>query len=139
MRFAPLFVLALAIVACGGDDFEGPPSQPPPSILGTYTIQTVDGEPLPWKSVDFPDLTVEVLSATITLDSDQSWSLIATLRETRLGEVTTDATTTTGTFVQSGEDLLLTDDDGETYSGTVNDGTLTFVFAGFTWVAVKQD
>ena len=134
MRFTSLALLALMLVACGGDDPQGPT---PPSIFGTYAVETIDGEPLPYTSVDLPDLTVEVLNASYRLNSDMTWSLEAALRETRLGEVTTETTTETGTFVQNGDALELTDSDGEVYSGTLSGEILTVIFAGLSWVAVK--
>jgi hypothetical protein len=131
--YAPI-LLALVLAACGGDE---DPQGPSSTIYGTYVVETMDGESLPFAVIEVPDLTVEAVAASYTLNSDMTWTIDYTLRETRLGEVTIEELTDGGTYVVNSGVLTLTDHDGEDYPGTLSGTTLTVELAGFVWVAVK--
>ena len=66
-----------------------------------------------------------------------TWRFDYTLRETRIGEVTSSDVLVTGTYVRSMNDLELTDDDGEMRPGSVSGDSLTSTFAGHPLVAVR--
>ena len=78
-----LAFLVFGLVACGD-------STGPESVVGTYTLQTVNGEGLP-AVIDEIGTTFlkEITAGSITLNEDLTCSFSLSERETEDGEVTT--------------------------------------------------
>jgi hypothetical protein len=116
--------LAMLLVACGGDSATGPSS-----VAGSYTLRTVNGGGLP--AVVF--LTAaekgEIVSSSIALAGDNSWSGDLTIRDTDLtnGVVFPDLRIPIGgTYSLNSGTIKLTDADNQlTFNGTVGGGTMT--------------
>ena len=127
-RLALLALGALTFLGtgCGDDDPSGPRG-----VTGSYTLRTVNGQNVPATVYEGSDLgfqlKVEVLSGRITLNSNGTFQDVTTVRQTiGTGPSSTDDFTTSGTWVQSGSTLTLTDPtEDETYTLTVQgDGSL---------------
>lgn len=126
---------ALVLGACGGgDDPVGPSLQ----SIGTYTLSTVNGQPLP--ALIFQDATrkVEILSDVVTLNENGTWSEMASLRTTTpTGAVTTAPSTDSGTYSVNGSALLLSSGQSGTTTATLLGGSLTIADAGLVLVYLK--
>ena len=115
-------ILATAVLAGGllpawGDDPTGPES-----VAGTYILQTINGEALPY----LVQVGFSVTAGSIQLNSDGTYTISLTV--TGLG-----AQIITGTFTVDGSTITL--DDGTT--GTVSGDTITVVADGDTFVFRK--
>jgi hypothetical protein len=98
---ATAFVL-LALTACGGSD--GPSGPSGGSIgLGEYTLQAVDGKPMP---AAFTDSTV--LSGKLTF-SDDGWSQLTVVQYAVGGSDTGDTLTLSGEWEADGTNITLFD------------------------------
>lgn len=142
MRITGLILLfgTLAVAACGDNDNNFVPIQP----LGTFTLQSVNGQTLPATIVDSvsPPLRVDVLSGSITFNADGTFSEFASLQSTIGGIVSQRSVTCTGTFSFAGTTLnfvgvVVTQDCGGTFVGTLNNGTLTASILGRPAVFVR--
>lgn len=69
--------LLLVAMACGGDSNAGI-TAPPVSIVGTYSLKTVGGSPLP-ATVVLSGLTAQVTQGTISMNTDQTFSYTITV------------------------------------------------------------
>ena len=126
---------ALVFGACGGG---GDPVGPSLESIGTYTLSTVNGQPLP--ALIFQDATrkVEILSDVVTLRENGTWSETASLRTTPpAGAVTTATTNDGGTYSIDGSALLLSSGQSGTTTATLLGGSLTIADVGLVLVYVK--
>ncbi|MFG1691135.1 lipocalin family protein [Gemmatimonadota bacterium] len=128
-----LIVLALVAVltACGGSSTE------PEPIWGTYNLTTIAGQPLPYVLIQVGADMLEVTAGHMRLNSDHTFSTALTLRLTEDGVEDTETGTNSGTFTVSGSSLTFTDSDGETFTGSLTDKTLTLIEDGDAFVFVK--
>jgi hypothetical protein len=114
----------MLLVACGGDSATGPAP-----VTGSYSLRTVNGGGLP--AVVYQDASEkdEIVSSSIALAADNSWSGSLTIRGTDLtnGVVFPDLTLPIGgTYSLNSGTIKLTDADHQlTFDGTVGGGTLT--------------
>ena len=119
-------LLGLLLAACGGDKSSGPSGH-----AGTYTLRTVNGSNVPFTMVSIvvggSVYKLEVLSGSITLNADGTFSQTATFRETDGTDVTTESYPTSGTYTLSGTALTLNSSDGESLGGSLSGGAITFV------------
>jgi hypothetical protein len=91
-RTALLLATSLLVAACS--DSSGPSGD---SINGTYALRTVNGQNLPFPVLVIgTDFRLEVLSGSLTVNGNGTFSFQLTLRETELGTVDTETQTTTG-------------------------------------------
>ena len=127
-RLALLALGALTFfgTGCGDDDPSGPGG-----VTGTWTLRSVNGQNVPATVYEGSDLgfqlKVEVLSGRLTLSQNGTFQDVTTVRQTiGTGPSSTDDFTTSGTWVQSGSTITLTDPgEDETYTLTVQgDGSL---------------
>lgn len=133
MRFVRLVLTAAVFAGCGGDSATGPGS-----ITGTYELQTVDGDPLPYVVVQIGADRLEITGGRITLNADNTFSDRLEFRLVEDGETTDpDPETVTGTYQASGSSVTLTYPGGETSTVTVSGGTLTQSVEGITFVYRK--
>jgi hypothetical protein len=135
MRRLIALALALTVVACGSDDSTAPSNS---SIAGTWSLQTINGSPLPFTLAPAPT-KIEILSATAIINSNGTWTSSSQTRTT-LGTQAPTTTTETdnGTYTISGSTIALRSSDGTVESGTISGNTFTQVESGFTFVFKKQ-
>jgi hypothetical protein len=115
-----LALLVLGLVACG-DDVIGPED-----IAGTYTLQSVNGQSLPWGEAG-----LEVTAGSITINQSMTCSRSLTGTATDGGTVVTvtDTEVCTCTFV-NGVITFTWDSDGSTDSGSIVGSQLTVTVDG---------
>jgi len=125
LRFAIAAATVAMLAACGSDS-TGPRNT---NVSGTYALTTVDGSSLPFTIPNTGDNTEIVNNATVTLNSDSSYTAVA--NGTENGE---DATiiTDTGHYSVSGSQVTFTSSviQGGNYTGSVSGSTLTVTIIG---------
>jgi len=114
--------VALMSTACGGGDSNGPPS-----IAGTYTLQTVNNAPLPFTTSEDATYKAEILPWVVTLNANNTHSFIFRGRSTDNGVPTENTITSTGTYTVSGSTVDMFDpvDNYNNLTATVDGNTLT--------------
>ncbi len=123
--------MVVLAAACGDDDG---PTATIDSVAGTYTLRTVNGASVPAVAETTP-VRLEILSGSVTLNADRSFTNLLQIRTTDAGTVSTREVRLAGTYTLSGATLTLTDPaqgqirapvaDGAI---TVSDGDVTFVY-----------
>ena len=124
-----LLALVLPLAGCGDTDSTGPS----PSV-GTYALQLVNNAALPATVIAAGPFRREVTAGEISLAGDGSFSSTFSLRETNSGVVSSQTTTTVGTYRQEENALLLRATTGEEILGTLAGNTLTLILAGNVYV-----
>lgn len=133
MRRLLLAIGAVSVIACG--DSTGPGGDP----VGSWELETINDEQLPYTFFQFGTIRSEILSGRLIVRSDGTYENTSTTRDTDGSTVTTTTETFTGTWTASGGSLTLTDDeDGSQINGSVSGNTLTFSEAGFE-VVYRRD
>jgi predicted small lipoprotein YifL len=130
----PVFAALVILAGCGSD---GPPNAGPASVVGTYTLRTINGSPLPYTVVQFDDNKVEVMAYALTLEAGGTWTESGTVRVTEGGTVTTLPSANTGTYTLTGNVISLVGPEARTVSGTVDGVTLRLTEEGFLTVYTK--
>ena len=121
-----LAFLVLGLVACG-DDVIGPED-----IAGTYTLQSIDGQTLPWVILQVGNTySMEIMAGSITINQTMtcSRSLTATLTDGGTVVTITETDVCTYTFV-NGAIMFTWDSDGSTDSGSIVGSQLTLTADG---------
>ncbi len=128
-----LAFLVLGVTACGGD------GTGPESVTGTYRLQTIDGDPLPFVVFEIGAEKIEIAAGSVTLNEDMTCSNIGTFRiTTSSGNVTTNALIELCTYSIDGEALTLTSvADTTDTSGSIVGSALTLTNAGFVLIYRK--
>ena len=135
-RLLTTLALAAAVAVAGcSDDGSGPDDDE----TGTYELETIGGDPLPYVIVQIANTyKLEVLDGSITLRSNNTFETSGTLRETENGSSTTVTETDSGTYSLSGSTLILDfQDDEEPQTATLVGDRLTFTSEGLTFVFEK--
>ena len=130
MRHHACVALLLAAAACGGDK-----SVAPKRIEGTYAMQSIDGQTLPMIYYDDPSAgqRLEVLSGSITLSADGTFSSPWSFRVTDGGQTGPYSETCTGSYTRSGNTITMSEDEGVFCGGTYHadwDGNNTLTEEG---------
>jgi hypothetical protein len=117
---------AVAMLAACGSDSTGPRTT---NVSGTYTLTSVDGSSLPFTIPNTGDNIEIVDNATVTLNSDSSYTAVA--NGTENGDSTT-IITDAGHYSVSGSQVTFTSSviQGGTYTGSVSGSTLTVSIIG---------
>lgn len=104
-------------------------------ISGTYTLQTMNGTPLPFSIVSH-DTTVVIDTDVLTVGSSGSWTETLTYRQTAGTDPTTNETLSyTGIWGRSGNSLNFRTPQGRLfYVGTATDTTLLLADNAFNYV-----
>jgi Lipocalin-like domain len=133
-RIIPL-VLA-ASLGCGSDATMQPPAG---RMVGTWNLQTINGQPLPYADPQASGYKFETLSNTVTMDSRGFYRSRGQYRVTTNGRPATYATTDSGTYSLNEPQLVVVSmATGESQVGTVSGKTLTFIAPGHTFVLMKK-
>ncbi len=117
-----LAVLIFGVTACGGD---GTGLE---NVAGLYTLQTIQGDPLPFVLLQVGDDKIEVTAGNVILNADMSCPSTTTYTTTESGNVTTETETDECTYTINGGAIALTFPfvGGFTNSGSIVGSTLTF-------------
>jgi hypothetical protein len=122
--------LALPLVACGGDS-----TAPEETIHGTYTLQSINGMPLPWLLGQASADRIDVMSGSIILLENGTFTDLTTFRITESGVVRMEDDVYTGTFLKTAIGATLNpvgfepygvSIDGETMIQQLGSATLTY-------------
>ena len=123
-------VLALVLAACGSDA-----STEPASVVGTWSLQTVNGSPLPFVAAQSGSDKAEIMGDTIKISAAGSFIESTTIRTTLSGVATIQTLADTGTYKVSGSTLTLSSTaDGSSGTGTWSGNTITATIEGFSFV-----
>jgi hypothetical protein len=106
----------LSAAACS-DGGTGPSAEA--NIAGNYTLQTVNGNPLPWRPFVVGNDFVEITSGSGTVNADNTYSLRIDVRTSVDGQITMDPVTEVGTWTRNGNNVSFRSSDGSVANGTV--------------------
>lgn len=126
-------VITLPLGAC---DPKSTSSADASAAVGLYTLQTIDGLPLPAVVARQGSDSAQITQGSVTLDASTAFADITTLRVTQSGTVTTQDDGTSGTWTLAGRNVQFAPNDGSASYLMVWDGAdqLTQVTSGFTLV-----
>lgn len=120
MRFA---AVALGFtLACSGDSTG--PGGSGNSVTGTYTLRTINGTAVPVVLAQVPGYSLRIMSATLTLNSPNTFSSVGTYQETTGSTTVTVSQTCTGTYTLTGTSIAFAEafsantDCGGDYNGS---------------------
>ena len=131
IRRVVLTFLALGLVACGDDGIG------PEDVAGTYTLQTIDGNPPPWVTFQIGADKIEVTAGSVTLNADMTCSLSTTFRATLSGNITTNTETHVCTYTIIDGAITLTRPSATGASGSIIGSALTISDDEFVFVYRK--
>jgi hypothetical protein len=143
MRLASIALLlgTLALGACDDDDLN---LIVPFPVTGTFLLQSANGSPLPAtiETTASPPLQVLVLSGSIVINSNGTFSNTGSFRQTLSGVVSTFTVNCTGTFSVSGNTITFVEaassaNCGDTFTGTQNGNTLTTTLNGVPAIYIR--
>lgn len=132
-KLLSLIVLMLVFLGACGDSGTGPED----STSGTYALETVNGNRVPYTILQFGNDKIEVVAGSITINADNTFSWRVTLRTTEGGRVTTEEDRYTGTYTRNNNAFSFTDNEGDAYAASVQGGTLTMTVEGLVLVFRK--
>ena len=126
---------AVPMLGCGGDS-----TGPAASAEGTWNLQSVNGQGLPFTaaSTSAPVYRFEILADQVVVNADGSFTEYTTSRETQGTAVTETTDTYTGTWSQHGNQVDITDSDGQTTTAVINGNKLAINQQGFVAIYVRQ-
>lgn len=126
-------VITLPLGACDPKTTQSPDEA---AAVGVYTLQTIDGAPLPVVVARQGTDSAQITQGSVTLDASKSFADVTTLRVTDAGVVTIQDDPATGRWSLAGRNVQFTPDDGSAAYVMVWDGAdqLTQVTSGFTLV-----
>ncbi len=125
---ALLALYVVSLVACSGDDVTGPEG-----VVGTYLLQSVDGQAVPLVLQQLGDYRLEFTSGSMTFDQDMTCgdSLITTETNGYGNNRFTSTTTRVCTYtLNSGAITISWPLDGGSASGAITDSQLTLTDEG---------
>jgi hypothetical protein len=125
-----LLLLLLSVVVSSCDSSTGPDD-----LLGTWRLQSVSGQSLPYILEQDGTRKVELTGETVTLLASGRQTMVTFFRVTDGGNVFTESVPAPGNYTVNGSTLLLTfDEDEDTYTAIVKDDTMTIDDIGLTFV-----
>jgi hypothetical protein len=132
-RLLVLALLALGLTATACSDSTGPGD----SIAGTYSLQTLNGVPLPVVIDNSGNPTTELVSEQIVLEADGSYHGVTRYRDTYFGQTPQLVDDPfNGFWTLSGNQIALTDVQfpNDPLYGTITNNRLTLDYVGVTAV-----
>ena len=126
-----LAFLLFGVTACGGD---GTGLE---NVIGTYLLETADGDPLPWVLFQVGDDKIEVTAGSVTLNADRTCSDSLTLEITEGGNVDSDPETDECTYITNGQTITLTYTDNTVSVSTIIGSALTITDDGVAFTFRK--
>ncbi len=133
------FLSALAglalLAACGGDS-TGPGET---NVVGSYTLQTVNGNNLPWRAIVIGNDWFEIASGSGSINADGTYSLTFNWRESIAGQTDEGSESSVGTYTRNGNAITFRDaSDGSTASGTISGRQISVTVEGVVLVYVRN-
>jgi hypothetical protein len=124
MRWFAMALLAVSVAACGADT----PSDPTPvTVVGTWTLETVNGTRLPFVLDQRGNDKVELLSAALDVMASGTFSSTSTERSTIAGVTQNQSYVDPGHFTLNGSVATFTFDlDASVSRGTIAADAMTF-------------
>jgi len=125
-----LLLLLVSVVVLSCDDGTGPGD-----LLGTWRLEAVSGQSLPYILEQDGTRKVELTGETVTLLASGRQTMVTSFRVTEGGHVFTESIPAPGNYTVDGSTLLLTfDNDEDEYTATVKGDTMTIDDIGLTFV-----
>ena len=130
-----LGLLALVLAGCADDGIAAPEE----TMVGTYALQSVNGQSLPFVEEDDTTGTrFEIVGIEIDFAEDGTYALRQEFRVTEAGgAATTEHEYANGTWTLTGTNLSLTED-GELISAVLDGNSFTVSVEGMTFVFRKR-
>lgn len=133
-KLLALSLLIPVLAACSGDGGTGPEE---PSFVGTYSLQSVNGVPMPASFTD-GTTTLTFSNGRFTLNADQTFSTSVTFTVTQPGSTFSQTVPSAGTFVRNNNAFRFRYNDGTADdTGSLTGSTLTLSSDGDTYVFKK--
>jgi hypothetical protein len=136
MRRLLLAFASLAVVGCGGDS-----TGPVASVAGTWNLQTVNGNPLPYTAIFIagpPVYRLELVSDVFVAAENGTYTEAFTSRETDGTTVTNTTENDTGTWSPNNANLTITASDGTASTASISGNTITLNQDGLVAVYHRQ-
>jgi hypothetical protein len=127
------FALMIPLAACDS----GTPTETAATVSGTYHLETVNGQPLPFLFAEAGIDRLEVVAGYIRFDVNGRFEDSLTLRVTENGDVEEVPEVLEGNWTQAGGTVTLTVDGGGDYPLQLSGETLTQVINQFVLVYRK--
>jgi len=125
-----LLSLLLSAITLSCDNAVGPDD-----LLGTWRLETVSGQALPFILEQDAARKVELTGETVTLLASGRQTMVTSFRVTENGNVFTESIPAPGNYTINGSTLLLTfDNDDDKYTAIVNGDTMSIDDIGLTFV-----
>ena len=125
-----LLSLLLSAITLSCDNAVGPDD-----LLGTWRLETVSGQALPFILEQDGARKVELTGETVTLLASGRQTMVTSFRVTENGNVFTESIPAPGNYTINGSTLLLTfDNDEDKYTAIVNGDTMSIDDIGLTFV-----
>jgi hypothetical protein len=122
-------LISVAGLSCG--DGTGPDD----NLLGTWRLQTVSGQPIPFVLEQDATRKVELTGETVTLLASGRQTMVTSFRVTEGSNVSTESVPASGNYTVNGSTLTLTfDSDPDIYTAIVNGDLMTINDIGLTFV-----
>jgi hypothetical protein len=110
-----------------------------PSIVGTWSLRTLNGSNLPFMIAQDGSFKIEIVSDILTVAAGSTFTEIRTLRSSDDGAAATEEYSDAGSYSISGKAVIFTFQSGSLpFKGTLNGHTLTLVLDGQQYVYQKQ-
>ena len=110
-------------------------STSPDDLAGTWRLQTVSGQPLPYTLEEDAGRKVELTGETVTLTDSGRQTMVTSFRVTEGGSVFLESIPAPGSYTVNGSTLLLTfDNDDATYTAILSGDTMTIDDIGLRFV-----
>ena len=129
-----LLSLLLSAIVLSCDNATGPDD-----LLGTWRVETVSGQSLPFILEQNGTRKVELTGETVTLLASGRQTMVTSFRVTENGNVFTESIPAPGNYTVNGSTLLLTfDNDDDEYTAIVNGNTMSIDDIGLTFVYRRE-
>lgn len=129
-----LLSLLLPAIVLSCDNATGPDD-----LLGTWRLETVSGQSLPFILEQNGTRKVELTGETVTLLASGRQTMVTSFRVTENGNVFTESIPAPGNYTVNGSTLLLTfDNDDDEYTAIVNGNTMSIDDIGLTFVYRRE-
>ena len=129
-----LLSLILSAIVLSCDNSTGPDD-----LLGTWRLETVSGQGLPFILEQDGTRKVELTGETVTLLASGRQTMVTSFRVTENGNVFTESIPAPGNYTVNGSTLLLTfDNDEDEYTAIVNGDTMSIDDIGLTFVYRRE-